>query len=227
MVEMHDGSFMVSRYDDQGRTVAESQQVAAGVDLVWSASGSPDGTGSFINSADSSVIPNKLYTYDEQGRLTHVSLPAVDDASTPATDQVRPTYQYGYDANGNQTLIVDPKGHETRFTFSEEGQQLSRTLPLGFGADGMATVVQASSLPDIVDTLDFTEHFEYDDRGRQTLHISFEGDHTRSLYDSNRPSHIKTILPRRYRLRQWHGSSTRNVDLHLRCIRTRCLGTIG
>lgn len=81
-----------------------------------------------------------------------------------------PTYQYGYDVFGNQTSIQDPLGRVTQFTFDERGNELSRTLPLGVETPGNSN--------------DFTETFSYDDLGRQTLHVSFEGAVTQSIYDS-------------------------------------------
>ena len=51
--------------------------------------------------------------------------------------------------------------YETRFTFNERGQQLTRTLPLGFGPDG-----QQGTSDDPVDASDFTESFAYDDVDR-------------------------------------------------------------
>ena len=47
-----------------------------------------------------------------------------------------PLYQYRYNDQGQMVELVDPLGRETRLVFSEQGQQTSRTLPLGFGADG-------------------------------------------------------------------------------------------
>ena len=71
--------------------------------------------------------------------------PAVPDPLN--NDQpTRPRYEYAYDANGAQTLIRDPLGHETRFTYDEDGRQLTRTLPLGFGSDGIASVSELSTL---------------------------------------------------------------------------------
>ncbi|MCG8652848.1 MAG: hypothetical protein MI861_23615 [Pirellulales bacterium] len=77
----------------------------------------------------------------------------------------------------NLTLIVDPLGNETHFTFTERGQQATRTLPLGFGDDGIFGTADDALASD------FTERFEYDDRGRQILHISFEGVVTENVYD--------------------------------------------
>ena len=81
----------------------------------------------------------------------------------------------GYDFRGNLVSIRDPLfGHaaadpggdrETTLTHDERGNRLTRTLP------GHAPG----------ETL--TERFEYDDRGRQVLHTSFEGVVAESLYD--------------------------------------------
>ncbi len=73
--------------------------------------------------------------YDSQGRLASVSLPDLD--GNPATTNDIATYGYKYDARGNMVQLTDPLGRDTRFTFNNQGQQLTRTLPLGFGADGM------------------------------------------------------------------------------------------
>jgi len=109
--------------------------------------------------------------------LTAVELPGVYN---PATSQPEsPRYEYGYDAQGNQTLLRDPLGRETWFTFDAQNRQATRTLPLGFGDDGIrgtgddpvgwtSTSVLPSNMP-------FTERMTYDALGRQKLHISFEG----------------------------------------------------
>ena len=59
-----------------------------------------------------------------------------------------------------------------------QGRQLTRTLPLGFGPDGKAGTADDATLPEG----NFTERFEYDARGRQTLHVSFEGAVTQDIY---------------------------------------------
>ncbi|MBI5757883.1 MAG: putative Ig domain-containing protein, partial [Planctomycetales bacterium] len=173
-----DGSFTSSRFDDHGRAIADSQPVAAGTTVSWS-----DTANSFVGvppSGGASVtVPTKLYHYDPQGRLQAVELPAVPD---PLDNNAlhRPRYEYGYDANGNQTLIRDPLARETRFTFDDQGRQRTRTLPLGFGEDGRLDVGQAFQ----PDTLPFTERFEYDTQGRQKLHVSFEGVVTEFVYST-------------------------------------------
>ena len=166
-----DRSYGQVQYDSQGRSIAESQQVSEDVDLSWSAADS-----SFIDlNADpnDNLVPSRTMEYDVRGQLVAVELPDPDNLVTSN----RPRYEYGYDVRGNQTLIRDPNGHETRLEFNDLGQQTSRTLPLGFGVDG-----ELGTSDDAV-AEDFSEHFEYDQRGRQVLHISFEGVHTVSVYD--------------------------------------------
>jgi len=159
------------------------QQTAASVPAEW-----PDTENSFIVSSSSPavVIPTKLYEYDSDGRLSAVELPAVPDPLQPGAGRLRPRYEYGYNEQGNQSLIRDPLGGETRFTFDTQGRQLDRTLPLGFGTDGILGT--ADDLPPLPPGEGwgegyFKEFIEYDDRGRQTLHISFGGVVTQNIYD--------------------------------------------
>jgi RHS repeat-associated protein len=144
-----DGTFVTATYDDLGRKTSDTNQLGL----------------------------TRSFAYVAQGRLTSVTLPDLD--GNPATTNDRATYQYGYDTQGNQTLLVDPLGRETRWTFDDQGRELTRTLPLGFGADGKeGTADDAAVTPG-----DFTEHFEYDAHGRQILAVSFEGVVTRFVYD--------------------------------------------
>ncbi len=111
------------------------------------------------------------------GRLVAVELPGVVH---PATGQVvRPRYEYRYDTKGNQTLLRDPLLRETRFTLVETatGQERTRTLPLGFGADG----IRGTS--DDPPAGAWTERTVYDNRGRPTRQVSFEGVVTQFVYD--------------------------------------------
>jgi YD repeat-containing protein len=100
-----DGSYVLVRYDSFGRQTAEMQQTAAAIAAEWS-----ETENSFIVSASNPVqkIPTKLFEYDGQGRLSAVELPAVPD---PQNNNVptRPRYEYGYNEQGNQTLIRDPR----------------------------------------------------------------------------------------------------------------------
>ena len=131
-------------------------QATAGVVVaVWN-----DSLESFTNSASSDVIPTKLYRYDTDDRLSAVELPAVADPNN-GDAITRPRYEYSYNERGSQTGIVDPLGHETRFTFTDRGQQASRTLPLGFGDDGIV------GTSDDAAATDFSESMTYDDLGRR------------------------------------------------------------
>ena len=162
----------MTAFDIENRPIAEMQQTIGTDTAVWS-----DAEESFIveNSSPVETIPTKLYTYDADGRLVAVELPAVADPNNSGAI-TRPKYEYAYDERGNQTLIRDPNGNETRFTFSDRGQQATRTLPLGFGSDGRLTQGEAPNG-------DFVERFEYDDEGRQEIHVSFEGVVTENVYD--------------------------------------------
>ena len=124
-------SYTLTRFDDENRPVAEMRQTAGDVTAVWS-----DNENSFVIDSTSTHIPTKLYIYDADDRLAVVELPAVANPNNGGTIE-RPRYEYAYDERGNQTGIVDPLGNETRFTFTDRGQQATRTLPLGFGDDGV------------------------------------------------------------------------------------------
>ena len=163
-----------TRYDNHGRVVAESDpydEADAGT-VTWS-----DDEKSFLDGSND-PIPTKCYAYDAAGRLASVTLPKVPD-NGGALDH--PVYVYKYDAYGNQTLIRDPNDHETWFTYDTRGNQKTRTLPLGCGADGIKGTDDDSTLPEG----DFTEEFDYDDHGRQTKHVSFEGRVTIFVYDDS------------------------------------------
>jgi RHS repeat-associated protein len=124
------------------------------------------------------------YEYDAQGRLVAVELPAVPDPLNSNTP-THPRYEYAYDAQGNQTLIRDARGRETLFTYDEQGRQLSCTLPLG-AEDAQDLIDLDDDVRDLAGISGkFTEGFWYDDRGRRTLHVSFQGVVTRYLYDDD------------------------------------------
>ena len=145
-----DGTTIQATYDDLGRKTGETNQLHL----------------------------TRNFEYDASGRLAAVVLPAVPD---PTNNDLptRPRYEYGYDAQGNQTLIRDPLGHETRFTFDDRGNQLTRTLPLGFGPDGQQGTADDADLPEG----NFTESSQYDVRGRVVRMDSFEGVVTTFAYD--------------------------------------------
>ena len=146
-----DGTTTSALYDDLGRKLSETNQ----------------------------LHQTRNFDYDPAGQLMSVTLPAVPDPNNNATP-TRPRYEYGYDDQGNQTLIRDPLGHETRFTFDAQGNQVSRTLPLGYGPDGKLDTADDSPLPEG----NFTETTQYDDQGRVIEQVSFEGVVTTFHYDT-------------------------------------------
>ena len=77
-------------------------------------------------------------------------------------------------------------GRETWFTFDARNHQLSRTLPLGFGDDGIRGTgddpVEWTASSILPADMPFTERMTYDAPGRQHLHISFEGIVTEHVY---------------------------------------------
>ncbi|WP_221225038.1 putative Ig domain-containing protein [Aporhodopirellula rubra] len=166
-------TFTQTRFDDENRPIAEMQQTSADINAVWD-----ETLDSFVIDGTSTTIPTKLYHYDSDDQLEGVSLGYVD----PQDSSLRPRYSYSYDERGNQTSSIDPLGRETRFTFTDRGQQATRTLPLGQNftlplggssdSEGRAGMENA-----------FTEAFFYDDRGRQSHHTSFEGIVTENVYD--------------------------------------------
>lgn len=101
-------------YDSMGRKVWESEPVTA----VDAASVNPD-------------TQAKQFGYDTLGRLTSVTLPAVDDPedSPDAGETVHPVYRYYYDRHGNQTGIVDPKLRLSVFAYDEQGRQVRKYMP--------------------------------------------------------------------------------------------------
>ena len=119
------------RYDQLGRSIAESQQVNSSVDLAWSMVEE-----SFVDAANgNAIVPTRSMTYDTQGAIgERFSTPPSQILSTVVRLHV-PTYQYGYDTRGQQTSVVDPYGNETLLDFNDLGQQTTRTLPIGAGPD--------------------------------------------------------------------------------------------
>ena len=171
-----DGSYQLFRYNVQGRLLAETTPIRRQIAAAWSESQQ-----SFVEIGDQGqegdVVPTTLFSYTPVGLLASVELPAVLP-SLNSTTPIRPRYDYAYDALGNRTLLRDPLGRETRWTYDLAGRVLSRTLPLGFGPDG-----KAGTSDDAFRTEPFTEQFAYDEYGRPVKHVSFEGIVTVSRYD--------------------------------------------
>ncbi len=177
-------SFMMTHFDIENRPIAEMQSLPGFVTASYDPaqrtfaidSVSTNNTPYTQSHTVGEHVPTKLYNYDADDRLESVELPAVPDPDNSVTP-TRPKYEYAYDEQGNQTLIVDPLGRETRFSFTDRGQQATRTLPLGFGDDGVQGTADDASASS------FSESFTYDDRGRQVTHTSFEGIISETVYD--------------------------------------------
>ncbi len=125
-----------------------------------------------FNSAtiDRSAERETDYEYDDSGRLTAVILPAIADPQNNG-QLTHPEYDYAYDSYGNQTSITDPLGHVTAFSYDADGRQLTRTLPIG---------VSTADDPN-----DFVETKFYDNMGRLSYEVSFEGVVTAYRYDDS------------------------------------------
>jgi RHS repeat-associated protein len=103
------------------------------------------------------------FTYDDSDRLIEVKAPDTD----PATGAFRQTTTtYGYDENGNRTLVTDPFGKQWRLTYDTTNRMETMTDPLNRVTrwfynteDEMVKVVTPSGR---------TMAYEYDKRGQGT-----------------------------------------------------------
>ncbi len=142
-----DGSFTQVEFDAWGNVVKESPTVASNATVAQ------------INSL------SKVMSYDSNGRLIAVTLPAVADPLDSDGDgnatADSPRFDYAFDWAGNQTVLQDALGRRTMFAFNAAGQQITRTLPSGI-----------------------TESFTYNDRGQQVTHTTFEGIKEEFVYDN-------------------------------------------
>jgi RHS repeat-associated protein/uncharacterized delta-60 repeat protein len=124
---------------------------------------------------DATTSMTTVRYYDQAGRLVGVMEPDLDvDGNNNRNNGSPPVvWRYVYDANGNQTKIIDPRSEvanqtgthaaqpiETTFTYNEQGQRLTRTLP-----DGQS------------------ELWTYDNFGRTETHKDFKDQTTKYLYD--------------------------------------------
>jgi RHS repeat-associated protein len=75
------------------------------------------------------------YAYDTlTGRLTEVTLPAVDFFKSPAggsatTGRSQPVYHFEYTERGALSKVTDPNLHETTFAYDHFGRRTRKTLP--------------------------------------------------------------------------------------------------
>jgi RHS repeat-associated protein len=103
----------------------------------------------------------KDFSFDSSGRLSQVQLPAVPNPRNNDALE-RPTYQYRYNSFGQMSQLIDAHGRITNFHFDALGRSTGRTLPMGQ-----------------------TETTVYDSRGRQVLHVTFEGVYVSMVYDDS------------------------------------------
>ncbi|MCP4783719.1 MAG: hypothetical protein GY903_21390 [Fuerstiella sp.] len=165
-------------YDVQGRVISTGFDDGTTIRTTYNDEGQ-------VEKETNQLGEFRSFTYDEQGRVATVTLPQIPDPNAGNT-LTSPVYSYQYDTFGNLVDITDPLGRDTGFRFSERGQQLSRTLPRGFGEDGQSGTADDPTPPGTpAATWGFTEENRYDDFGRQILHISFEGVVTEFIYDDD------------------------------------------
>ncbi len=144
-----DNSIVTATYDSKGNKLTETNQVGQ----------------------------TRTFEYDSSNRLKTVGLPAVLNPATGT--MVNPRYEYGYDERGNQNLLRDPLGRETRWTFDALGREIERRLPVGLGPDGIQGTIDDSTIPEGT----FAETRTYDPKGRIDYSVSFEGILTKNIYD--------------------------------------------
>ena len=202
-----------TEYDEFGRQVRVTQagdwNAGTGVfDLVSAMTYGYDALGRKISEIDP-LLNEKIFEYDGAGRLSGVKLPAVPDPNN-SNALTTPHYQYGYNAEGQQTTLIDAEERKTRWTFDDHGNQLARTLPLGLTslaylalANNNADIRGAAGVPGA-----FTEGFWYDDQHRQVRHVSFEGVVTVNIYDDSSGASGRLLTQKFYdNVAVWNGGA--------------------
>jgi RHS repeat-associated protein len=122
-----------------------------------------DNVGNLAHRTDPNTPINHVtsYGYDNANRLTTITLPTI---TTPTT--FTPIWTYGYDANGNQTSILDPNGATTTSRYDE----LNRLTSIDY-SDSTADVTYSydpdSNRTQMVDG-DGTVTYSYDNDNRLT-----------------------------------------------------------
>ncbi len=127
----------------------------------------------------------KQYYYDVAGRLTKVTLPAVDDPEHATTDLVNPEYRYIYDDYGNQVAILDAKSRLTVFKYNELHQQVVKYMPFTPVGSVETYVDVYDELNDliVVDNEPDSETWAYDEQGRLILHLDYKEQGTGYFYN--------------------------------------------
>jgi RHS repeat-associated protein len=120
----------------------------------------------------------ETYTYDKNNRITGL-------ANTKVNDSVISTYQYTYDAAGNDLTKTESKG-TTKYSYDENNRLSSVTEPEGkvtnytYDAAGNRRSEQVE-----YGLVSSATIYSYDECGRLTTTISSDGNETTYLYDPN------------------------------------------
>jgi hypothetical protein len=109
------------KYDGLGRKAWESAQTCQ-ID--------PDHS-DLTTEANNDKLRRKYFGYDASGKLTSVTLPAVQNPENNNT-WTAPMYRYVYDDYGNQIGILDPKNQLTVFKFDCLNRQTRKYQPFAY-----------------------------------------------------------------------------------------------
>ena len=127
--------------------------------------------------------------YDELGRVTSQVGYTGAPVSYPALPANALTVRYGYDQQGNQTSLTDPKGHTINYKYDNTGWLLStqEAVTLGSGpAQSKLTAYQYDSVGNLLSLTDANNRsliYQYDALNRQTSTQDPLGNTYSSSYD--------------------------------------------
>jgi RHS repeat-associated protein len=175
-------------YDSQGRVSSVTDATGATVSLIPGLSARQE---TFTGPNPGLTTVN---TYDAQGNLVHIDkvFGGHDIAETRTYDgshnllsDTTPTgtTTFTYDANGNQTKIVDPDGVTTEATYDQFGEPLETKVN---GQVVSTTDYNTAGLPTKVHYPDgTTESYAYDARGLEASHTDRSDRVTNYTYDAS------------------------------------------
>lgn len=92
-----------------------------------------DAVGNLLSSTDATAAQTS-YTYNAANQMATRTTPR---GNTPGATKADYTWSFGYDLNGNQTKVTDPKNRETTTSYDELNLPKTTTSPLGH-----ATVIE-------------------------------------------------------------------------------------
>ena len=125
------------------------------------------------------IIPTKCYAYDAAGRLASVTLPKVPDPDNGgALDHPVYVLQIRRLRKPNPNPRPERPRDVVHLRRPREPEDAD-VAAWDFGTNGFRDADEDATPADGA----FTEEFDYDDRGRQTKHVSFEGRVTVFVYD--------------------------------------------